>query len=800
MKNQIKQTLTSLILLSALNSTVFAQGTAFTYQGQLQNNGSPASGTYNLTFTLFDTNTSGAPIVEPVTNNAVVVANGQFTVLIDFGPGVFTGPTNWLQIGVETNGDSSFTTLTPRQELTPTPYAIYAESANTLSGTLSASELTSIGNTTDINAQNFFIGFAGNSTTGGAANTAAGYMAFNENTGGSDNTAYGFQALVDNTSGSGNTGIGLTALAANSSGIQNTAVGEEAMYMGGSSMGGSCSDNSAFGVLALGNNQGSFNLASGVYALYGNGLGSYNTANGAFALYSNGGTGNGNYNTANGYEALYSGGTGGSNVADGALALYSSVTGGNNIALGHQAGYYITSGSSNIDIGNPGLPTDTNLIRIGTGQTQTFIAGVINGNGAGLTNLNVMNFSGTLPLTQLPVAVVTNTESNVSLGSLTLGSSLVLSAPAAVYSGGNSLLIADNDFDFYAGPLAGNFTTTGPANTGLGFGALSMNGGGAFNAAVGAGALGKNSVGNNNTALGYEALYNNSTGSNNVANGYWALLANTSGNNNTANGYEALYDNSTGYLNTAVGYNALNNNTSGYVNTAVGHDALKLNQIGNQNVAVGDLALSAETSGNNNTAVGDSAGSSITTGSDNIDIGNIGSSADSGVIRIGTPGKQTQTYIAGTIQSLTCNTITITGGADLAEPFPISTADQKVSEGAVVVIDETNPGQLKLTDQPYDTRVAGVISGANGIHPGIQMQQHDLLEGGKNVALTGRVYVQADASNGPIKPGDLLTTSSTPGEAMKVTDHVRAQGATLGKAMTALRQGKGMVLVLVTLQ
>ncbi len=139
---------------------------------------------------------------------------------------------------METNGDSSFTTLTPRQELTPTPYAIYAESANTLSGTLSASELTSIGNTTDINAQNFFIGFAGNSTTGGAANTAAGYMAFNENTGGSNNTAYGFQALVDNTSGSGNTGIGLTALAANSSGIQNTAVGEEAMYMGGSSMGG----------------------------------------------------------------------------------------------------------------------------------------------------------------------------------------------------------------------------------------------------------------------------------------------------------------------------------------------------------------------------------------------------------------------------------------------------------------------------------------------------------------------------------------------------------------------------------
>jgi hypothetical protein len=60
--------------------------------------------------------------------------------------------------------------------------------------------------------------------------------------------------------------------------------------------------------------------------------------------------------------------------------------------------------------------------------------------------------------------------------------------------------------------------------------------------------------------------------------------------------------------------------------------------------------------------------------------------------------------------------------------------------------------------------------------------------------------VQADAANGAIRPGDLLTTSSTPGHAMKVTDHARAQGAILGKAMTSLAEGKGMVLVLVTLQ
>jgi hypothetical protein len=131
-------------LLAAICLSAFAQGTAFTYQGQLQNNGSPASGTYNLTFTLFATNTTGVAIAGPVTNSAVAVTNGLFTVTIDFGSGVFTGATDWLQIGVETNGASSFTALTPRQELTPTPYAIYAEGANAagLSGTIPAANFS----------------------------------------------------------------------------------------------------------------------------------------------------------------------------------------------------------------------------------------------------------------------------------------------------------------------------------------------------------------------------------------------------------------------------------------------------------------------------------------------------------------------------------------------------------------------------------------------------------------------------------------------------------------------------------
>ena len=68
------------------------------------------------------------------------------------------------------------------------------------------------------------------------------------------------------------------------------------------------------------------------------------------------------------------------------------------------------------------------------------------------------------------------------------------------------------------------------------------------------------------------------------------------------------------------------------------------------------------------------------------------------------------------------------------------------------------------------------------------------------MALSGRVYVQADAAFGAIQPGDLLTTSDTPGHAMKVADYAKAQGAILGKAMSGLKEGKGLVLVLVTLQ
>ena len=365
-------------IISLPLSTVLAQGTAFTYQGRLNNNGSPASGTYNLTFSLFNTHTSGVPIAGPVTNTAVSVTNGLFTVLIDFGPGAFTGQTNWLEIAVETNGVTTFTTLTPRQQLTPTPYAIDAESAGGLSGTFSASQLTSLGNTNG-GTGNFFVGQSGSATTSGIYNTANGDYALSANTSGNFNTANGGYTLAFNTNGYDNTANGYQALFNNTSGYNNTANGVQALFNNTSG-----AYNTAHGFSALySNTGGNYNTANGGYALYNNLSGSFNMADGFNALYYNL---SGNFNLANGGYALFSNTSGSGNTAIGIQALNSSTSGSNNIAVGYQAGYNLT-GSSNIDIGNEGFSTDTNIIRIGSGQSQTFIAGVINGNGRGLTGI-----------------------------------------------------------------------------------------------------------------------------------------------------------------------------------------------------------------------------------------------------------------------------------------------------------------------------------------------------------------------------------------------------------------------------
>ncbi|MHC4414148.1 MAG: hypothetical protein ACYS0G_02570 [Planctomycetota bacterium] len=142
----------------------------------------------------------------------------------------------------------------------------------------------------------------------------------------------------------------------------------------------------------------------------------------------------------------------------------------------------------------------------------------------------------------------------------------------------------------------------------------------------------------------------------------------------------------------------------------------------------------------------------------------------------------------------------IRGGADLSEQFDVGPSNAAPEPGMVVCIDPKSTGDLIVSSKAYDRTVAGIISGAGGVTPGVLIgQSGSVADGSHPVAVAGRVYVWCDATE-PIQPGDLLTTSDVPGHAMKVADYARSQGAILGKAMSPLESGRGLVLVLVSLQ
>jgi hypothetical protein len=189
--------------------------------------------------------------------------------------------------------------------------------------------------------------------------------------------------------------------------------------------------------------------------------------------------------------------------------------------------------------------------------------------------------------------------------------------------------------------------TSGSGNTGVGASALATGASASDDTAVGINALGSGAAGADNTAVGADALQQDTAGTDNVAVGLISMMGNTTGSYNTVIGDGAMSGSNTADYNVGVGFAVLVDNTSGGYNTALGARSLATNASGADNVAVGDLALESNTTGSSNIAVGSSAGSNIATGSNNIDIGNTAPADESGVIRLGTNGTQTSTYIAG---------------------------------------------------------------------------------------------------------------------------------------------------------
>jgi hypothetical protein len=142
------------------------------------------------------------------------------------------------------------------------------------------------------------------------------------------------------------------------------------------------------------------------------------------------------------------------------------------------------------------------------------------------------------------------------------------------------------------------------------------------------------------------------------------------------------------------------------------------------------------------------------------------------------------------------------GGGDCAEDFDI--AEENVDAGTVMVLNEM--GLLQPSYKEYDKKVAGIISGASGYKPAMVLDrqqsqtQNQKKQGRLPIALMGKVYCKVDARHSSIEIGDLLTTSLTKGYAMKAEDPMKAFGTVIGKALGSIKEGLGMIPVLVALQ
>ena len=167
-----------IVLFTAFS--VFAQSTVFTYQGRLNDNGQPANGTYDFRFRLYDsTNLPGNIIAGPIDNLATQVANGIFSASLDFGS-VFDGTARWLQIAVRTNGAASFIALTPRQPLTPVPYAIFADATSNLVGTLSAANIAPVTSLITSSSNGLYSAISSSLSTNVASASNGGIITSNE--------------------------------------------------------------------------------------------------------------------------------------------------------------------------------------------------------------------------------------------------------------------------------------------------------------------------------------------------------------------------------------------------------------------------------------------------------------------------------------------------------------------------------------------------------------------------------------------------------------------------------------------
>ena len=644
--------------------------TAFTYQGQLNNGGNPANGSFDLTFALYGDPAAG-PIVGVLTNGTVAVTNGLFTTVLDFGPGIFTGANYWLEIAVRTNGDTTFTTLAPRQQIMPAPYSIYAATAGSAATSLTAGSVAAaniIGplppgllpatllsnNQSGVVLNGVFGGDGGGLTNLTAASLTGtlddAQLGTNVARLSIPNTTVTAAATVVVTSGfiTGatlvNGGSGYTAAptvtVADTTGsnavVTATVVSGVVTVLDVQNPGGHYSVGATITIAPPPSNAiqtfTSGNVFSGVNTFTNAG----NTFAGTFSGNASGLT-NVSVNAAN----ITGDGTLPAGVLPANVALLNATeTFTGSVSFNPTSGGVVigSSGSTTEMLEVDGYDTTTIRIRNLHDVPGGFIGETYQALQLGMYNSSASSW-GVVPAGAKRSFFGVDSGGNVGSlannfgspvyrnllddggGNMSVSGNLKLPATTPttgiIYSGGNTLIHAAGNQNLFAGAGAGNLTLSGNRNTGVGFNALNKNKNGNYNTAIGNYALRSNTNGTWNTAIGDYALFSNTSGNYNSAIGQSALANNISGTANTANGWYALGNNTTGDHNTANGYASLHENTTGSYNVADGVNALYANTTGSFNTANGVTTLYLNTTGSYNTANGAGALKNNTTASYN---------------------------------------------------------------------------------------------------------------------------------------------------------------------------------------